>query len=72
MPETPLSLQAYHRHCFCCSSCEKNLLPGEEYCIINNKLFCKSDSDLLQHEAMDSPTGKPLTVHVPSPTIRPG
>ncbi len=58
--------QVYHMHCFCCSSCEKHLVPGENFGVSSGKLFCKSDYDLLQqHEPLDSPTGKRVNSCLP-------
>lgn len=53
-----LPVQAYHKQCYCCASCEKTLLPGEEVGMHNNKFLCKSDLEIIQNEQMDSPTGK--------------
>ena len=65
-----LALQAFHQQCYCCASCEKNLMPGEEVGMNNNKFLCKSDLDLIQNDQMDSPTGKPLPPPIsPSPSL---
>ena len=58
-------VQVYHMHCFCCSSCEKELVPGEQFGLSDGKLFCKSDFDLFQHDALDSPSGKPWPLDSP-------
>lgn len=53
----------YHTQCFCCSSCDKHLLPGDMYGVNQGKLICKSDLDLLSHEEMDSPdSSDPMSI----------
>ena len=51
-PSLSLSLslfsQVYHINCFCCSTCEKQLAPGEQFGLSKTKLFCKSHYDALQ------------------------
>lgn len=54
-------LQFYHLHCFACSACEKQLVPGELYTVNSGKLFCKRDYEQLYHDPLDSPTGKPTS-----------
>lgn len=44
--------------CFVCSSCEKELMPGEQFGFYDGKLFCKSDFDLFQQDCLDSTSGK--------------
>ena len=38
--KTP-SISLYHMHCFLCNECNKNIMPGEPYGIIQNELvYC--------------------------------
>lgn len=34
----------YHFECFCCNVCNKKLLPGDEYQIREEQLYCKEDA----------------------------
>ncbi|XP_026676192.1 insulin gene enhancer protein isl-1-like [Diaphorina citri] len=38
----------YHVQCFCCVVCGKQLVPGDEFALREDGLFCKDD-----HEGMD-------------------
>ena len=34
----------FHLDCFRCSACEKQLVPGDEYSLRHEELYCKDDS----------------------------
>ncbi len=34
----------FHLECFRCAACEKQLVPGDEYSLRHDELFCKDDS----------------------------
>ena len=34
----------FHLECFRCAACEKQLVPGEEFSLRHDELFCKDDS----------------------------
>lgn len=48
--------QVFHLDCFRCGTCERKLLPGEQFGLSNGKVFCKLDFDALPPEALGSPT----------------
>ena len=50
-------MQVFHLDCFRCGTCERKLLPGEQFGLSNGKIFCKLDFDALPQEALGSPTG---------------
>ena len=34
----------FHMNCFRCAACEKQLVPGDEFALKHDELFCKEDS----------------------------
>uniref|UniRef100_A0A183V476 LIM zinc-binding domain-containing protein n=1 Tax=Toxocara canis TaxID=6265 RepID=A0A183V476_TOXCA len=44
----------YHVSCFTCLSCEKRLVPGEEFIIKDDELYCRSDCDATNIEQPSS------------------
>jgi len=41
----------YHIECFRCTACERQLIPGDEFALREDGLFCKED-----HEVLDKTT----------------
>ncbi|KAK3924982.1 Insulin gene enhancer protein ISL-1 [Frankliniella fusca] len=39
----------YHIECFRCTACERQLIPGDEFALRDDGLFCKED-----HEHLDT------------------
>jgi len=38
----------YHIECFRCSACERHLIPGDEFALREDGLFCKEDHEVLE------------------------
>nr|CAD7408731.1 unnamed protein product [Timema cristinae] len=38
----------YHIECFRCSACERQLIPGDEFALREDGLFCKEDHEVLE------------------------
>lgn len=38
----------YHIDCFRCSACERQLIPGDEFALREDGLFCKEDHEVLE------------------------
>lgn len=38
----------YHIDCFRCSACKRQLVPGDEFALRNDGLFCRNDHDILE------------------------
>ena len=38
----------YHIDCFRCVACSKQLIPGDEFAIREEELFCKADHDVVE------------------------
>uniref|UniRef100_H3ARN3 ISL LIM homeobox 2 n=1 Tax=Latimeria chalumnae TaxID=7897 RepID=H3ARN3_LATCH len=49
----------YHQHCFCCIACKRQLLPGEEYTLQQDGLYCQAHQQLavtrLKEETQPAP-----------------
>ena len=43
----------YHIDCFRCTACERHLIPGDEFALRDDGLFCKAD-----HEHLDGGNAK--------------
>lgn len=37
----------YHIECFRCTACERQLIPGDEFALREDGLFCKEDHEVL-------------------------
>lgn len=37
----------YHVDCFRCTACERQLVPGDEFALREDGLFCKEDHEVL-------------------------
>ena len=40
----------YHIGCFRCAICNKQLIPGDEFALRDDELFCKADHEGLESE----------------------
>lgn len=38
----------YHIDCFRCTACERQLIPGDEFALRDDGLFCKEDHEVLE------------------------
>lgn len=38
----------YHMECFRCVACERQLVPGDEFALREDGLFCKDDHEVLE------------------------
>lgn len=38
----------YHQQCFRCVACERQLVPGDEFALREDGLFCKDDHEILE------------------------
>lgn len=38
----------YHIDCFRCTACSRQLIPGDEFALREDGLFCKADHDVLE------------------------
>ncbi|XP_071844976.1 insulin gene enhancer protein isl-1-like [Apostichopus japonicus] len=45
----------YHIDCFRCVGCSRQLIPGDEFALRDDGLFCKADHDVLERSDGDSP-----------------
>ena len=46
----------YHIDCFRCLACARQLIPGDEFALRENGLFCKADHDVLERTTPDATT----------------
>ena len=49
----------YHIDCFRCVACSRQLIPGDEFALREDGLFCKADHDVVERASTTSltPTG---------------
>lgn len=47
----------YHIKCFRCSACMRQLVPGDEFALRQDGLFCRHDHDVLEGGKLCSGTG---------------
>ena len=63
----------FHIDCFCCVACNRQLVPGDEFALREDGLFCKADNDVVERAANNNNTKSPLgssppgSVRCPSP-----
>ncbi len=46
----------YHIDCFRCVACSRQLIPGDEFALRDDGLFCKADHEVVER-ATSTPTG---------------
>ncbi|XP_062926217.1 insulin gene enhancer protein isl-2a isoform X2 [Mobula hypostoma] len=56
--------RVYHIECFRCVACSRQLIPGDEFALRDDELFCRADHDVVERA---SAGGDPLS---PEPTNR--
>ncbi|KAK6180479.1 insulin gene enhancer protein ISL-1 isoform X1 [Patella vulgata] len=47
--------QVYHIDCFRCVACSRQLIPGDEFALREDGLFCKDDHDVVEKAGCESP-----------------
>ena len=47
----------YHIDCFRCVACSRQLIPGDEFALREDGLFCKSDHDVVERAASGNQNG---------------
>lgn len=60
---------AYHIECFRCVACSRQLIPGDEFALRDDGLFCKADHDVVERASIkdensdceSSPSSKSVT-----------
>ena len=40
----------YHIDCFRCVACSRQLIPGDEFALKDDELFCKADHDVFEND----------------------
>ena len=43
---------AYHIECFRCVACSRQLIPGDEFALREDGLFCKADHDVVERASI--------------------
>ncbi len=43
----------YHIDCFRCVACSRQLIPGDEFALRDDGLFCKADHEVLERSTPD-------------------
>ncbi|XP_007906411.1 insulin gene enhancer protein isl-2a isoform X2 [Callorhinchus milii] len=71
----------YHIECFRCVACSRQLIPGDEFALRDNELFCRADHDVVERASAGGeslspvPAGRPLQMAEPisarQPPLRP-
>lgn len=51
----------YHIDCFRCTACFKPLLPGDEFALRDDGLFCKADHESMAEKGLTTAVGQPTT-----------
>ena len=46
----------YHIDCFRCVACSRQLIPGDEFALRDDGLFCKADHDIVESASTGSTT----------------
>jgi insulin gene enhancer protein ISL-1 len=49
----------YHIDCFRCVACSRQLIPGDEFALRDDGLFCKADHDVVENASTGSTTPIP-------------
>lgn len=44
--------QVYHIDCFRCVACSRQLIPGDEFALKDDGLFCKADHDVVERASL--------------------
>lgn len=51
--------KVYHIECFRCVACSRQLIPGDEFALREDGLFCRADHDVLERASLGP--GAPLS-----------
>lgn len=51
--------KVYHIECFRCVACSRQLIPGDEFALREDGLFCRADHDVVERANLTS--GDPLS-----------
>lgn len=51
--------KVYHIECFRCVACSRQLIPGDEFALREDGLFCRADHDVVERATLAS--GDPLS-----------
>lgn len=51
--------KVYHIECFRCVACSRQLIPGDEFALREDGLFCRADHDVVERASMGA--GDPLS-----------
>ncbi len=51
--------KVYHIECFRCVACSRQLIPGDEFALREDGLFCRADHDVVERATMGA--GDPLS-----------
>lgn len=51
--------KVYHIECFRCVACSRQLIPGDEFALREDGLFCRADHDVVERASLGS--GDPLS-----------
>ena len=51
--------KVYHIECFRCVACSRQLIPGDEFALREDGLFCRADHDVVERASLG--TGDPLS-----------
>lgn len=51
--------KVYHIECFRCVACSRQLIPGDEFALRDDGLFCRADHDVVERASLAS--GDPLS-----------
>lgn len=57
--------KVYHIECFRCVACSRQLIPGDEFALREDGLFCRADHDVVERASLGS-GGDPLSPLHPS------
>lgn len=54
--------KVFHIDCFRCVACSRQLIPGDEFALRDDGLFCKADNDIVERSVNNnnSPSGENL------------
>ena len=47
---------SYHIDCFRCVACSRQLIPGDEFALRDDGLFCKADHDVVERASIKDDT----------------
>ena len=57
----------YHIDCFRCVACSRQLIPGDEFALKDDELFCKADHDVVERSSSTKENGNGSSAEEDSP-----